>query len=32
MDVALKIEKVEKDAADNPLKKVVIEKAYFKKK
>lgn len=31
MDVALKIEKVEKDAADNPLKKVVIEKAYFKK-
>jgi cyclophilin family peptidyl-prolyl cis-trans isomerase len=32
LDIALKIEKVEKDAADNPLKKVVIEKAYFKKK
>src|SRR3990172_1174455 len=32
MDIALKIEKVEKDGADNPVKKVTIEKAYFKKK
>jgi len=32
MDIAYKIEKVEKDAADNPIKKITIEKAYFKKK
>jgi cyclophilin family peptidyl-prolyl cis-trans isomerase len=31
MDIALKIENVKRDAADNPLEKVVIEKVEFKK-
>lgn len=30
MDIALKIENVKKDAADNPIDKVVIEKVSFK--
>ena len=30
MDIALKIEKVKKDAADNPIDKIVIEKVSFK--
>jgi cyclophilin family peptidyl-prolyl cis-trans isomerase len=32
MDVALKISNVKRDAADNPVEKVTIKKAYFGKK
>ena len=32
MDIALKIEKVKRDARDNPIEKITIKRAYFGKK